>query len=132
MEGDFAFDLLGKLFAVRVVSFVEPTVEIVGFLDWVVAGNVGGKDVMSIVPRIGAVCVGRDRESIGAESWLDDAGDNSLRVETTLRPFELAFGVGTIVLALIPIGDWDGDRFWVAEGGNVPDGRNAVFVSDVF
>ncbi len=115
MEDDGSVVALGKLFAVFIIGFVEPAVEVVGWLDGIISGDISCKDVVGVIPRIDVVSIGRDGKTVGAELGLDDAGDNALCVESTTRPFKLAVRVGTIVLTLVPEGDWDFDSLWVAE-----------------
>lgn len=131
-EGYFAIVLLGKLFAASIVGFVEPTVEVVGGLDGVVSGDISSKNVVVGVP--GVLCIGesRNREAVIAELALDDVANNSLRVETTFGPLELAISGIAVVLALIPVSNGNCNTIWVAERSGLPRDRDAVFVGDCF
>lgn len=131
-EGYFAIVLLGKLFAASIVGFVEPTIEIVGGLDGVISGDISSKNVVVGVPGVLCISKSRNRETVIAELALDDVADNSLRVETTFGPLELAISGIAVVLALIPVSNGDGNAVWVAERSGLPRDRDAVFVGDCF
>lgn len=131
-EGYFAIVLLGKLFAASIVGFVKPTIEIIGGLDGVVSGDISSKNVVVGVPGILCISKSWNWEAVIAESALYDVTDNSLRVEATLGPLELAVGGITVILALIPVSNRDGNAVWVAERSGLPRGRDTVFVGDCF
>ena len=131
-ESYFAIVLLGKLFAASIVGFVEPTVEVVGGLDGVVSGDISSKNVVVGVPGVLCISESWNWEAVAAELTFHDVADNSLRVEATLGPLELAVGGITVVLALIPVSNGDGNAVWVAERSGLPRDRDAVFVGDCF
>lgn len=59
-KSHFTADFFGKLFAVLVGSFMEPAIEIISGLNWIVTSNVGGENVVISVPGIDVVGVSRD------------------------------------------------------------------------
>ncbi len=124
--------MLGKLFAASIVGFVEPAVEIVGGLDGVISGDISSKNVVVGVPGVLCISESWNWEAVIAELVLDDVTDNSLRVETTLGPLELAISGIAVVLALIPVSNGNCNTIWVAERSGLPRDRDAVFVGDCF
>lgn len=131
-ESYFAIVLLGKLFAASVVSFVKPTIEIVGRLDGVIADYVGSENVVVGIPSILRIIESWNGETVATELTFHDVANNSLRVEAAFGPLELAVGGITVVLALIPVSNGDGNAVWVAERSGLPRDRDAVFVGDCF
>ena len=109
---------------------MEPAVEVVGGLNGVVAGGVAAGLVDAGGPGFGSAGVGWDGETIGAELVLDQALLGGAGGEITHGPLKLTVFGAAFVLALVPIGDGDGDGFGGAEGGNFPGGGDAVFVGD--
>lgn len=131
-ESYFAIVLLGKLFAASIVGFVEPTVEIIGGLDGVISGDISSKDVVVGVPGVLRISESWNWETVIAELVLDDVANNSLRVETTFGPLELAISGIAVVLALIPVSNGNCNTIWIAERSGLPRDWNAVFVGDCF
>lgn len=131
-EGYFAVVLLGELFAASIVGFVEPPIEIIGGPDGVVSGDISSKNIVVGVPGVLRISEGWNREAVVAELALYDVADNSLRVEATLGPLELAVSSITVILALIPVGNRDCNAVWVAERSGLPRDRDTVFVGDCF
>lgn len=114
VEGDGAVVLLGELFAIGIVSFVEPTIKIISWLNWVVPDYVGGESIMISSPGIFVVSISRYGQTVGAELTFDNVRNDAFGIETAFRPFKLAVWVFTIVHALIPVGDGHSDGFGVA------------------
>ena len=114
VKGDGAVVLLGKLFAICIVSFVEPTIEIISWLNWVVPDYVGGESIMIGGPSIFVVSISRYGQTVGAELTFDNVRNDAFSIEAAFRPFKLAVWVFTIVHALIPVGDGHSDGFGVA------------------
>ncbi len=111
---------------------MEPAVEIVGGLDGVISGDISSKNVVVGVPGVLCISKSRNRETVIAELALDDVADNSLRVETTFGPLELAISGIAVVLALIPVSNGNCNTIWIAERSGLPRDWNAVFVGDCF
>lgn len=130
IESDFAIELFGKLFARSVGGFVEPAVEIISRLDRVSSGNIGSEDVVISVPGVASVGIGWNGEIIVSEAVFDHALNNAFSVQTTFGPLKLAVDGVAIVLALIPVGDGDGNLTGVAERSSLPDRGDTIFVGD--
>lgn len=79
------------------------------------ANYVGSKDVMISVPSVSGVVVSWNWKTIATELTFDDIGNDSFCIEATKRPFELLVCGVTIILALVPVTNRDGDCVWIAE-----------------
>lgn len=126
IKGDFAVILL------RDGCIVEPAVEIIARLNWVVASNVGCEDIVIGCPCVSGISVGRYRKPIAAKSILNYPLKGAGGPVLANSPFELAVFVGTIVLTLVPVADRDGNSLWVAKRGNFPRRWNPVLMLNAF
>lgn len=115
MKDNFAFVAFGKLLAVCIISFMEPAIKIVGWLDGIVADNISSEDIVVSTPGFLCIIKSWDRETVATELALNDVTDNAFGIEATFRPLELAIGCVAVVLALIPIGNRNGNAVRIAE-----------------
>lgn len=111
---------------------MKPHIKVVARLYGIMASNVFAELVDAGSLSASSGDVGRDGQAITAKCVFDNSLLGGLSIDATHGPFKLTVASVAVVLALVPVGNRDGNGARVAERGGLPAGRDAILIGDGF